>query len=186
MADEQEILEAPETDQDQQAGGPGPQPALSEESRKKLDTIVSQMAANKETDEAIKTVVEDFKKKYSAPSVSLPKLDYRKPIQEAPITEAKRQSVPQNVPTVTNDQQLIKRHGQAITTLDNELQGNNDLIPGLIKSQKIKNEQAAGAAQFAQQSRSDAPLTAVQQLGVSLQPKPQEPEVTDQDVSDFM
>lgn len=46
---------------------PGEDKILSEEHRAKLDGIVQQMTANKEPDENIHAVVEDFKSKYSVP-----------------------------------------------------------------------------------------------------------------------
>lgn len=58
--------------------GPGPgQPGLADEHRAKLDSIVQQMIKNKESDNDIQMVVNDFKQKYStkATSIQQPKQD---------------------------------------------------------------------------------------------------------------
>lgn len=70
MAEDQDIQE-PQVDQaPQPIGGGQPQPpaklTLSDDSRRKLDSIVSKMVANKEKDEDIQAVVNDFKQKYAA------------------------------------------------------------------------------------------------------------------------
>ena len=65
MATEVEITESPVV----QEGNPvKPVPSLSNEHRQKLDGIVQQMIKNKESDDNIRLVVEDFKKKYTASS----------------------------------------------------------------------------------------------------------------------
>lgn len=48
-------------------GDPVPKRPLSEKNRGRLDSIVSAMIANKESDEAINAVVSDFKERYSEP-----------------------------------------------------------------------------------------------------------------------
>ncbi len=64
------------TTEEQTIAPPDPQipdtggPTLPEEHRKKLDTIVSKMHDNGESDDAIHAVVDDFKKKYSAAPAS--------------------------------------------------------------------------------------------------------------------
>lgn len=52
---------------------------LPEERRQQLDNVVQQMIQNKETDESIQLVVDDFKSKYDQPSQALPQVQ---PIQE--------------------------------------------------------------------------------------------------------
>lgn len=65
MAYDQDILDEPKVDDlPDQKEGPGP--ILSEENRKKLDAIVLKMQQNKESDQNIQTVVNDFKTKYSS------------------------------------------------------------------------------------------------------------------------
>src|SRR3982750_874678 len=50
---------------------------LSEQSRAKLDGIVQQMAANKESDETIQTVVNDFKQKYGSQDAFQQAVNYK-------------------------------------------------------------------------------------------------------------
>lgn len=118
---------------------------------------------------------------------AIPKIDYSKPIQQKPIGEKTTPPifVPASIPKETNDVKLARKHQEAINTLQTELTGNSDLIPSLIKNQKQKNAQLAGTAAFAQRPASDAPLTKVQQLDVSLQPKPQEQDASDQEIQDY-
>jgi hypothetical protein len=188
MADE-EILTAPETDQNEQGGdGPGPKSALSEDARKKLDTIVSQMTANKETDDVIKTVVEDFKKKYSTSTVNLPHQDYRSPIRQAVPRESMGQQpvVPKSVPTETTADQFTKKHAEALGVLHNELAGNPDIVPGIIKKQRAKAMADQNLTNFAERPRSDQPLTAPQQDAIAFQPKHPDEPVTPEDVNTFL
>lgn len=71
MAEDQDIQEPQVDEAPQQIGGGQPQPPakliLSDDSRRKLDSIVSKMVANKEKDEDIQAVVNDFKQKYATP-----------------------------------------------------------------------------------------------------------------------
>lgn len=62
-----------ENEQDIVADDPIPKPKLADQHRAKLDSIVSQMIANKEPEETIHAVVSDFKTKYSAPENEQPK-----------------------------------------------------------------------------------------------------------------
>lgn len=184
MAEEQEIMDEPQIgevpDQEQ---GPGPKPVLSEERRKKLDTIVGQMLSNKESDDNIKKVISDFKGKYS---VSMPKLDLNRPQQAASSesTSIPKPQIQKVLPGTTLDQMQSEKE-KAHQVLHDELINNNDLIAPLIKKQKQQNLAAENLTGFAGRPRSDQPTTSVQQLASSLAPKTQEPEVTDQDVASF-
>src|SRR5882672_12160044 len=136
MAEEQEILEEPQAaDSPEQEEGPGPKPVLSEDHRKKLDSIVGQMVVNKESEENIKKVIEDFKGKYGT---AIPKMDFRTiPVQKAAAESTSiPKSAPQKVLPGTTATQMAKAVEAAHDTLKNELSGNTDLIPERIKSLK--------------------------------------------------
>lgn len=63
-------------------------PTLSEQDRKKLDSIVQQMQGNKESDENIQFVVSDFKKKYGNVGGSKPYISPAKTTPETPVLAA--------------------------------------------------------------------------------------------------
>lgn len=118
--------------------------------------------------------------------LAFPKLDYRKPVQqETPTEQANNHIVPQNIPRETSDIQIQKRHQDAISLLHSELQGNNDLIPNLIKTQKEQAQSQQNLTNFAQAPRSDQPLTHPQQLAQQMAPPEQAPDVSPQDMYDF-
>lgn len=82
MAEDQDIL------MDEQVETGDPQPKLREQDRVRLDSIVQRMIRNRESDVAIRTVVDDFKRKYmvlSSPEAmpAIPKPAVPKPQQPA-------------------------------------------------------------------------------------------------------
>lgn len=85
MAEDMDIVESP-VDQEQ---GPGPKQApvstLAEPDRQKLDGIVQKMIQNKESDQNIKAVVEDFKGKYGKSQAAAPSQLITPPIPEHEI-----------------------------------------------------------------------------------------------------
>lgn len=188
MAEDQAILDAPQVgDIPEQQNGPGPKSTLSEESRKKLDSIVNQMVANKESDENINKVVADFKQKYAG--AAIPKLDYRQPIKQqvaAESTGTPQATVPTKVPTETTDIQFQKRHEQAQNLLHSELTGNQDIVPSVIKKQRSQAVTERGISSFAQQPASDQPLTGTQQSVLAAQPKHPDEPITPEDVNSFV
>lgn len=101
MAEDQDIQEPQVDEAPQQIGGGQPQPPakliLSDDSRRKLDSIVSKMVANKEKDEDIQAVVNDFKQKY-ATSPSVGKI-------ASPPTQAAAAPAPQAAPVPEHEVQ---------------------------------------------------------------------------------
>lgn len=132
---------------------------------------------------------EEFSGKYFSSASSIPKLDYRAPVQQSAPKETAaipQPNLPKVVPTETTADQFTKKHIEAQNTLHQELTGNNELIPDLIKKQKSSAQADQNLTNFAQQPRSDQPQTATQQLASSLLPKPPEPTIEPQEVGDFM
>lgn len=130
---------------------------------------------------------EEFTQKYF-PATTIPKIDLNKPVYQTNAAEsvAHRVAVPQNVPRETMDKELAQRHQKAMGTLQQELQGNQDVIPDLIKKQKEQAGRQMRAADMAMMPRSDQPLTAAQQQLQQLQPNtPQPVTVSDQEVQDY-
>src|SRR6202000_1482881 len=182
MADEQELMGDQQEEQTPEQG-PGPQPALSEENRKKLDSIVSQMVANKESDDNIKKVVEDFKGKYSTP-VNLGKISAPVQKQVSESTAAPKITLPKVLPGTSLDRMTIEKN-KAHEILSNELTGNKDLITPLIKKQKGQELASQNLTNFAQAPRSDQPLTVAQKFAASVAPKTPDVAVTNEDISNF-
>lgn len=106
--------------------GPGDPPKLKEEHLLKLDSIVQKMIANKESDDDIRMVVNDFKKIYTKPVQSAPKPEPVKPFnwQAAPFT-----TVP-----------LPEREDEpAVSEFDQEVRGAANRIQRLDFKPEIKN-----------------------------------------------
>lgn len=132
---------------------------------------------------------EEFSGKYFSSANAIPKLDYRAPVQQSAPKETAaipNPNLPKSVPAETTADQFTKKHIEAQNTLHQELTGNNELIPDIIKKQKTSAQADQNLTNFAQQPRSDQPQTATQQIASSLLPKPPEPTVDDQDVTEFM
>lgn len=183
MAEEQEILDAPEIGEEQQ-DGPGPKPVLSEERRSKLDSIVNQMIQNKEPEENIRKVVSDFKSKYAVTIPELPKgIPAQKPVSES--TSRPATPTPKIIPGLTTEEQLKKKQADAKNTLRDALTQNDDLIPQKIKKDKSQAAAAQRLTEFSQAPRSDQPLTNAQRQMQALAPAPPPVEVTPEDVSAF-
>lgn len=111
--------------------GPGPAPKLSDQHRAKLDSIVSDMIRNKESDSNIQAVVNDFKSKYSAESST----QTQPPVKSTfniDISQPTFKSTPANVPTreFRNEPQgheldFIKKAHDAKDRLTAELHAND-------------------------------------------------------------
>jgi hypothetical protein len=120
---------------------------LSEANRAKLDGIVSKMIANKESDENIKFVVEDFKKKYSETpkkkgSTSQNGAWYSKAVKEAglPVTD-KPKAQKASVFSPSNIKELAKSDEQKFTETQSRLKSDIN---------KLEVEQELSDAEMAQ------------------------------------
>lgn len=104
MATDEQILDAPEAPpQDNDGGG---DTSLSPENRTKLNGIVAKMVDNKESDDAIKFVVNDFKKKYGAtqPQTSQPsKTDFTKVPLNTQVNNSSESTAAPKINTVPTD-----------------------------------------------------------------------------------
>lgn len=109
MAEDQDIQEPQVAEAPQPIGGGQPQPpaklTLSDDSRRKLDSIVSKMVANKEKDEDIQAVVNDFKQKYAvkptAPQAVAPPPVPDHEIQHSPVQDIRHVQDMANQPLQT-------------------------------------------------------------------------------------
>jgi len=183
MAEEQEIMDAPEIGEGQDnQEGPGPKSVLSEDNRKKLDGIVQKMIDNKEPEENIKKVVDDFKTKYS---VAIPKLSPNIP-QQKPLSEATNipRPTPKMLPGTTADH-LKAVQDKAAQHLNAEFQSNQDIIPDIIHKQKARAAEQQRLLQYSQQPKTDQPLTAAQQSAQQLAAPVPQVQITPEDVQAF-
>lgn len=155
-------------------------PGLNETDRKKLDSIVQKMLANKESDDAIQFVVDDFKKKYST-ETSIPKFDIatkpgqlrEKKITESVSTPAKISRTEAAAATAehqTSDQKFSKNIEESKKILQKELMENDDVIENLIRSNRGEQEQQEIAEKYLGSNRTDATGTALSQYAQSLMP----------------
>lgn len=173
---------------------PKPKPALAEEHRAKLDSIIQQMIKNKESDDNINMVVNDFKQKYGQvqPVQQQPKTasiglqqpnNYQIQISQptfklAPDQTGERTFTNQaTTPELKFQQNALKAHD----IIQNELKGNKDIKADMIKQRRF--EQAALKVPI---SKTDMPKTQaeadVQRL-IPQAPKPQELPVTEEDLA---
>jgi hypothetical protein len=153
-----------EIEQDIVADDPIPKPKLADQHRAKLDSIVSQMIANKESEDAIHAVVSDYKNKYSSNEIEQPKAF------EVKISNPSFKSTPVATPvrnftggqeinssgqfsaeTGKDEYGLLKLQGkarEAQTHLTNELHGNDTEYDKKVREyrrdsydiEKLKNE----------------------------------------------
>lgn len=170
-----------------------PEPKLKESDRRRLDSIVQKMMGNKESEDDISFVVNDFKKKYATkPLVTQPKeqkpviekgremagvfgnKDFAKTIATAPVVSTIEK--PKEQYSLERQQRSRNAVGKSQEKLLTELQGNDDVIEKMIRQQRFDTDA---------QNRL-APTSEMQNTGMrefsEPQTKPQDLPVTPEDM----
>lgn len=163
-----------------------PKPGLREKDRARLDSIVMKMRSNKESDDNIKMVVEDFKKKYSVPDPTrpeaAPQIDFNKPffgmvpeITGAPEVTAEN---------VLAGSSLKKKANAGLNTFVSEISSpeNMEARKRMMQSDRYKEYQARMPLPISDMPQSGASQTA-DRLNLG-NPKEQDFEVTTRELSD--
>ena len=172
MAAETEIMEAPVQEQEQpvveqQSNDGGPvKPTLSDAQKQELAGIIQKMEAAKESAATIKAVVERYTQKAS-PSTSIATTQTGQPL----MTVADR---------------MAQMRSNAKQTIQQELTGNNDLIPHIIRQGKDQIQMQQHLTDLLSRPRSDMPLTHPQIIASQLEQQNRQPiPVPDNEVNDF-
>lgn len=196
MAIDEQILDTPDAPpQDNDGGG---DPTLAPKDRDRLNGIVAKMVANKETDDAIKFVVNDFKKKYSsAPSQNTNNYQSYKtktPQSSEPDYDLTGKYPLQNKanpdiapPEIESDLDKINKKNQVSQdVIHKELTSNNDLIPKIIQQQRDLSQKAPTPQDLSFTGRSDQPLTNPQMISQGEKGVNDPAPITDDDVQGFI
>src|SRR5688572_2208939 len=121
---------------------PVPKGRLSDESRKKLDSIVAQMISNKEQDAHIEAVVNDFKSKYGQsepPAKPVFQVQISEPtFKSAPAQSGSREFVYDKPVDVLAVEKLKGKAAKAQADLLVELKGNRDVKEKMIRQRRFE------------------------------------------------
>lgn len=114
-----------------------PKPKLKDQDRVRLDSIVMKMQQNKESDENIRFVVEDFKKKYATlPEPSIGKVDFNKfMIQGVPVDQPFTSVREEQERQVKKAQE---KAGAAEKEIKSAFDTNQDVVEGMIRRARME------------------------------------------------